>query len=92
MSAVQSPTNPHWARVVGYGPFSLCVLHKEGLCPSSGSDDDVCSGFVTEIMSISVQKMFIYLKTIYVFNESSIFTNLFYFILVARPGFARVQC
>jgi hypothetical protein len=28
-------TNQHWARVVGYGPFSLCV-HKEGLCPSSG--------------------------------------------------------
>jgi hypothetical protein len=29
-------TNPHWAHVVGYGPFSLCVIHKEGLCPSSG--------------------------------------------------------
>jgi hypothetical protein len=22
--------------VVGYGPFSLCVTHKEGLCSSSG--------------------------------------------------------
>jgi hypothetical protein len=21
----------HWARVVGYGLFSLCVIHKEGL-------------------------------------------------------------
>jgi hypothetical protein len=21
--------------MVGYGPFSLCVIHKEGLCPSS---------------------------------------------------------
>jgi hypothetical protein len=31
-----APTNPHWARVVGYGSFSLCVIHKEGLCPSSG--------------------------------------------------------
>jgi hypothetical protein len=30
-----APTNPHWARVVGYGPFSLFVIHKEGLCPSS---------------------------------------------------------
>jgi hypothetical protein len=30
------PTNQHWARVEGYGPFSLCVIHKEGLCPSSG--------------------------------------------------------
>jgi hypothetical protein len=25
-------TNPHWARVVGYGPFSFWVIHKEGLC------------------------------------------------------------
>jgi hypothetical protein len=29
-------TNPYWARVEGYGPFALCVIHKEGLCPSSG--------------------------------------------------------
>jgi hypothetical protein len=32
----KAPNNPHWARVVGYGPFSLWVIHKEGLCPSSG--------------------------------------------------------
>jgi hypothetical protein len=31
-----APTDPHWARVVCYGPFSLWVIHKEGLCPSSG--------------------------------------------------------
>jgi hypothetical protein len=23
-----APTNPHWARVAGYDPFSLCVIHK----------------------------------------------------------------
>jgi hypothetical protein len=23
------------APVVGYGPFSLCVIHKDGMCPSS---------------------------------------------------------
>jgi hypothetical protein len=34
--AVVSTCNTHWARVVGYGPISLCVIHKEGLCPSSG--------------------------------------------------------
>jgi hypothetical protein len=28
-------THSQWVRVVGYGPFSLCVIHKEGLCPSS---------------------------------------------------------
>jgi hypothetical protein len=31
-----APTNPHWVRVVGYGPVTLCVIHREGLCPSSG--------------------------------------------------------
>jgi hypothetical protein len=31
-----APTNLHWARVVGYGQFSLCVIHKEGLYASSG--------------------------------------------------------
>jgi hypothetical protein len=31
-----APINPHWARVMDYVPFSLCVIHKEGLYPSSG--------------------------------------------------------
>jgi hypothetical protein len=31
-----APTTPQRARVVGYVPFSLWVIHKEGLCPSSG--------------------------------------------------------
>jgi hypothetical protein len=36
------PTNPHWALVVDYGPFSLYpqgtrrTIHKEGLWPNSG--------------------------------------------------------
>jgi hypothetical protein len=30
-----APTNPHWARMVGYGLF-LWLIHKESLCPSSG--------------------------------------------------------
>jgi hypothetical protein len=34
--AVVSTHQPHWARVVRYGPLSLCVIQKEGLCPSSG--------------------------------------------------------
>jgi hypothetical protein len=29
-------TNLQWARVVGYGPFPICVIHKKGVCPSSG--------------------------------------------------------
>jgi hypothetical protein len=31
-----APTNPHWARVVGYGSFSLWIVYKECLCPRSG--------------------------------------------------------
>jgi hypothetical protein len=27
---------PLWTNVVGYGPFFLCVMHKEGLCPNNG--------------------------------------------------------
>jgi hypothetical protein len=30
-----APANSHWTCVVGNDPFSLCVIHKEGLCPSS---------------------------------------------------------
>jgi hypothetical protein len=29
---IRLPINPHWARVLGYGSFSLYVIHKEGLC------------------------------------------------------------
>jgi hypothetical protein len=29
-------TNPHWACVVYYGPFSLCAINKKGLCRSRG--------------------------------------------------------
>jgi hypothetical protein len=31
-----APTNLHLARIVGYRLFSLHVIHKEGLCLSSG--------------------------------------------------------
>jgi hypothetical protein len=34
-----APTNPHWARVVVYGPFSLCLTHKEGFFPSCGDNN-----------------------------------------------------
>jgi hypothetical protein len=30
-----APTNPHWACVLAYDLFSLCVIHKEGMCFSS---------------------------------------------------------
>jgi hypothetical protein len=42
-----APTNTHWARVVGYGLFSLWVIQNEGLRLSIGdinrlmmNDDD----------------------------------------------------
>jgi hypothetical protein len=46
------PTNPHWARVVGYDPFSLCVNHKESLCPSSGDINWLMMIIVNLIMSL----------------------------------------
>jgi hypothetical protein len=36
ISSPLASTNPHWAHVVGYGPFTLCVINKEGQYPSSG--------------------------------------------------------
>jgi hypothetical protein len=42
-------TNRHWARVVGYGPFSLCEIHKEGLYLSSGDINRL-------MMMIKIQK------------------------------------
>jgi hypothetical protein len=45
-----TPTNPHWARVVGYGPFSLCVIHKEDPCPSSGGINRLMMMMMTPII------------------------------------------
>jgi hypothetical protein len=28
MDCTQGPTNPHWARVVSYDPFSLCEIFE----------------------------------------------------------------
>jgi hypothetical protein len=48
------PTNPHWTCVVAYGPFSLCVIHKEGLCTSS---DDI-----NELMMMMMLMMIYFLR------------------------------
>jgi hypothetical protein len=48
-------TNPHWARVVGYGPFSLCVIPKEDLCPSIGD--------INRLMMIMINILTTYLLT-----------------------------
>jgi hypothetical protein len=53
-----APTNPHWARVVGYGPFFLCIIHKEGLCSSSGDINRL----------LMMMKMYIYLYWIITVN------------------------
>jgi hypothetical protein len=56
--AVVSTTNPHWPRVVGYDLFSLCIIHKEGLCPSSGDINGlmmIMIHFYPSIIAISIQ-------------------------------------
>jgi hypothetical protein len=47
-----TPTNPHWARVMGYGPFFLCVIHMEDLCPNSGD--------INRPMIMMVMKLYYY--------------------------------
>jgi hypothetical protein len=37
--AVVSTYQPALGRVLGYGPFFLCVIHKEGLCSSSEANN-----------------------------------------------------
>jgi hypothetical protein len=43
-----------WARVVGYGPFSLCVIYKEGLRPSSGGINGLVMMKILRIEQINV--------------------------------------
>jgi hypothetical protein len=40
------------ARVVGYGQFSLCVIHKEGLCPSSENINRLMMMLIMHIINI----------------------------------------
>jgi hypothetical protein len=48
-----APTNSHWAGVVSYGPFSLCVIHKVGLCLSS---EDI-NMLMMNITRLTIQKI-----------------------------------
>jgi hypothetical protein len=45
-----APNNPHWARVVSYGLFSFCVIHKEALCPSNGNTNRLVMMMMMMIM------------------------------------------
>jgi hypothetical protein len=47
--------SPHWTRVVGYGPFSLCVIHKEG--PSLNSGD--INRLMMMIMMTLIERQFL---------------------------------
>jgi hypothetical protein len=79
VSAVSTPT-----RVVGYGPFSLYVIHKEGLCPSSGDNNTLMMMMmivmivvvhIVEVTSVVVRSLPLYRKNKYLYN-SSFFTSL----------------
>jgi hypothetical protein len=61
-----APTNPHWARVVGYSPFSLCIIHKEGLCPSSGDINRV----MMMILYYASYIIILPLETLYLFKKN----------------------
>jgi hypothetical protein len=48
--------------VVGYGPFSLCVIHKEGLCPSIGDINRLMMMMMKDIFMCYIKKCVIYFK------------------------------
>jgi hypothetical protein len=45
-------SNPHWARVASYGPFSLWVINKEGMCPSSGGINRLMMVMITTVIVV----------------------------------------
>jgi hypothetical protein len=52
--------------VVGYGLFSLCLIHKEGLCPSSG---DINRMMMMMIIIIIIITCLVYIIPTYPTNE-----------------------
>jgi hypothetical protein len=42
-----------WARVVGYGSFSFCVIHQEGLCPSSEDINRLMMMIIDKILDVN---------------------------------------
>jgi hypothetical protein len=59
-------TCPHWARVVGFTPFFLCVIHKVGLCPSSGDINSLM--MKVHRRRLSVTHLFVYENETYNYN------------------------
>jgi hypothetical protein len=45
--------------VVGYGPFSLCVIHKEGLCPSSGDINRLMMNTLYKVIVLETSVCFV---------------------------------
>jgi hypothetical protein len=43
--------------VVGYGPFCLRVIHKEGLCPSSGDINRLMMMMMMMMMMLMMMMM-----------------------------------
>jgi hypothetical protein len=72
----------HWALVVGYGPFSLCIIHKESMYSSSGDIDRLmiitricCPCFLKLVIPILNRKAFwvVYNDLIRSCNQHSLF-------------------
>jgi hypothetical protein len=70
-------TNRHCACMVSYGPFSLCVIHKEGLCPNSGG--------INRLMIMIGARVY------HKFVTCSDLSNLCVEINLFHMGFARVK-
>jgi hypothetical protein len=86
-----APTNPHWAHVVGYCPFSLCVIHKKGLCPSS---EDINRLMMMMMMTVWWMLMTTNAAGINgltcLLNEERTSSRLQTWLPIRRPAFAKI--
>jgi cellulose synthase/poly-beta-1,6-N-acetylglucosamine synthase-like glycosyltransferase len=64
-----APTNPHRARVVDYGPFSLRVILKEGLCLRSGDINRLMMMMIMMLTGVCYLYFYFYYKTIFLIIE-----------------------
>jgi hypothetical protein len=89
VSWTRTPANPHWARVVGYGSFSLWVIHKEGLCPSSGDINGLIIKVTEELDGRAVSALSVWTRKLSNDRRGQSLDGWAKFITRAPPCFGR---
>jgi cellulose synthase/poly-beta-1,6-N-acetylglucosamine synthase-like glycosyltransferase len=80
-------TNPHWVRVECYGPISLCVVHREGLCPSSGGINRLMM-LICEVSRSNIWEWFVlcllWWRILDLINTFSLLSNIYMSIILKQ--------